>query len=224
MIQKKAFKLDEVEFEYWVKGSPSLLIISGTHGDECGVIPFLKKYIVQNEAKLADFLYIPLVSPSAFEKNTRENKNNNDLNRQFFETTVDSEAKAIMNFLQDKKFNLCLSFHEDPDTEKFYLYDCYKDLDSQEKALLPVIFEQIKRIPIELLHGFDDIADPNLGYFFENGYRHFAVRENNDVGFFEDWAKAKGIVQRYINPEIPGKLPNNLKAKLIDILFQLASS
>jgi predicted deacylase len=116
---------------YYKKGvKPILLLMSGTHGNEYKVIKPLINIVYLYSSKLPDFIFIPEVSPSAVKKHTRENDSNNDLNRKFTEQTDDTEARTIMRIVSNYNFKLGISFHEDPELNSFYMYDCAKmDID-----------------------------------------------------------------------------------------------
>ena len=112
---------------YFQKGkSPKLLLMSGTHGDEYGVIQPLKNIIDKYSEKLPDFIFIPEFSPTAVKLKTRRNKFNHDVNRNFFENTDDPEAKTVMNIVANFNFKMGISFHEDIEYDSFYMYDSEK--------------------------------------------------------------------------------------------------
>ena len=205
---------------YFVKGeNPKLLLLTGMHGDESGVIDSVTSYVEQNAEKLPDFLYIPQVSPSAVAAKTRINSFNHDVNRQFFDDPKDPEVANTITIISPHHFNLCLNFHEDPDlTREFYLYDTHL-MPAQE-------LEEYKKYILNagaILHtGIDDAFDENLKLQVNDGY------VSTPQGFFPAAAGFAGvylidhsIVKRFINPEIPGKGDAALKNRLVASMFSL---
>src|SRR3989338_4995521 len=59
---------------YFQKGeSPSVLIISGSHGDEFEIVPLIEFYLQKYEEFMPNFVFVPRVSPSAALTKTRLN-------------------------------------------------------------------------------------------------------------------------------------------------------
>ena len=197
---------------------PKLLILSGFHGDERGVISSVQKAVKKYRDTLPPFLFISEVSPSAIRLGTRFNKNKADLNRSFFDNSIIDEVKSLMKDALPYKFDVCISFHEDPEYPDFYLYDAYGD-NLEGSQVLQNLRSRIKSLNVGLLNGIDDPQDPTLGITFHEGYHYFPPVHENKDGFFSDWAFSKRIIKRYLNPEIPGKLDQNRKDKLVEILF-----
>ncbi len=93
-------EVGETKLKYFIKGSnPRLLIHSGTHGDEWGVIEPVKLAVKKYEDQLPDFVFVPEVSPSAVMNRTRVNSGSVDLNRSFTEGTNESEVLANMKII-----------------------------------------------------------------------------------------------------------------------------
>ncbi|OGK14164.1 hypothetical protein A3C98_00335 [Candidatus Roizmanbacteria bacterium RIFCSPHIGHO2_02_FULL_37_15] len=203
---------------YYQKGaSPVLLLLSGTHGDEFGVINPLKQVINKYLSKLPDFIFIPEVSPSAVKKRTRRNGFKNDVNRNFFEKTKDIEAKANMEIVARYKFKLGLTFHEDPQLDSFYLYDS----EIMSSKLLHTFKAHIKEQNIGLYSGIDDANDVSLGNVLDDGYITVPAHAKKIIhGDFWDWSLLNGYVKRLLCPEIPGKLGLKNKTFLVDLIFK----
>ena len=198
---------------------PKVLIISGTHGDESGVISSVRKAVDKYNQALKDNLFVPELSPTAVRQGTRMNYEGLDLNRSFKENADSVEVREVMNLLLPYKFDIAVSFHEDPEYKEFYLYDAFGE-PLKAKQLFKLQCD-IRSLGVDLLNGVDDPVDQDLGAVFVDGYKYFGTETLNPAsGFFADWAFSNGIIGRYLNPEIPGRLEQDKKDKLVDLLFQ----
>lgn len=220
-LKREFWELDGVENESFVwRDRPGLLILSGKHGDEYGVIGCVKEVIAENIERCPSFLFIPEVSPSAVRQRTRTNEEGKDINRMFCNSTKSAEVGLIFKILEDRQFSTCLSFHEDSESPQFYLYDIFgPNLEGTD--ILKKLRKEVKSLGLGLLNGVDDSDDPMLGNFFKDGYKYFPPQKpyTNIDGTFSSWAFSKGIVERYLNPEIPGKIPLGLKKKAVEAVF-----
>lgn len=217
MVQKVSELLPS--FHYFVKGeNPKLLIHSGTHGDEYEVIDIVKKCVLKYEGKLPDFVYVPVVSPSAVGAKTRMNNNGSDLNRIFFSDSDDIEVQENIKAIKDYKFDLMVSFHEDPELPFYYIYDEGTDKNETEKVIKHN--QKLQSMGINLLNDVDDPNDPILGIEFVNGYRKFVVSDEfKNSGMITSWAISNNIVKDTLVPEIPGKADLKQKELIIDSFF-----
>ena len=203
---------------YLKKGrQPILLLISGTHGDEYGVIEPLKKIVEKYSDRLPDFIFIPDVSPSAIKLKTRRNKFGHDVNRKFFGDTDDIEAKSVMKIVAKHQFKLGISFHEDWEYDSFYIYDS----EQMDSNMLNNFKTNIKKLGVGLYSGIDDIHDVELGSSVRDGY----VVDPADlpklaIGDFWHWSLVNGYVERLLYPEIPSALTIKNKLLLIDLIFK----
>ncbi len=220
-MKRYRIALEGTEIPYFVKGvSPTLLIHSGTHGDEYGVIESVKKAVEKYERELPDFVYVPVVSPSAVTKKTRENEDGIDINRYFLENSVLAEVKANFSIVKNRKLDLLVSFHEDCCWNKtFYLYDVNCDLEKNESWQRFRL--ELKLDGLDLLTGVDDPDDPTLNLSFVDGYHFFSAPKNGyPGGAFDAWAFRNKIINRFLNPEIPGKLIQKKKNEVVDLFFR----
>lgn len=199
---------------------PNFLILCKTHGDEPEVGDCVDDYIKEHISDLPTFLYIPEVSPTAVKLGTRKNANGLDLNRNFFSNSPDHEMQFIVNLLKKYQFNTVITFHEDPELDVFYMYDAYgENLEGTET--LQKMREEIKGLGVGLLNGIDDPNDPTLGDTFIDGYKFYGKDDVDPTsGFLASWAYSEGIIKRFLNPEIPGKLDIKTKRKIVDIIFK----
>lgn len=213
--------LGKTEIPYFVSGeSPTLLIHSGTHGDESGVIESVRTAVEKYEKQLPDFLFVPTISPSAVAAQTRANMDGLDLNRSFFDDSRVSEIEANLSIVRGHKFDLMVTFHEDAFWEStFYLYDINCGIDG-DKAWENFKAE-IEVLGLNLLNGTDDPKDPTLNFSFVDGYHYFsAAAEGYLGGSFDAWAIRNGVIKGALVPEIPGKLTQEKKNKVVDLFFR----
>ena len=205
--------------EYFVHGeSPRILIHSGTHGDEYESIGIVSGLIKKYLAILPDFVFVPKVSPSAVELKTRKNKRGIDLNRSFIDGSNDPEVLANIKIASLYDYQTCISFHEDPGVNYFYIYD--SGLINSKK--LSTLRSEISKLKVPLLTGYDDPDDAVLRNKFYKGYKRFPSVQNSDHdGTFWGWALNKGIIKNMLDPEIPGLAKKEVKTKMINLLFEL---
>ncbi len=208
---------------YILRGThPTLMIWSGTHGDETEVTGCVTAYIDNHQKNLPDYLYIPEVSPSAVEQKTRRNKHDRDLNRHFHDDTVDDEAKAIMEIVSEFSVPLGITFHEDPDRRtSFYMYD--------SSVMTDVELEHYRDIMTEtgakLYTGIDDETDANLGLHVEKGYISTTIDPHEkEMGYSMNWLVEHNVAKRIFIPEIPGKGEMPLKHSIVDGVFRFCLS
>jgi hypothetical protein len=122
---------------YLLMGSPgpnkkSVMIGAGIHGDEPGGVEAAVRFLEHNAANhklLSRFVFtvFPCNNPSGWERNTRENADGIDLNRQFNARKPAAEAAIISQALQGKRFDLLFEMHEDVDSPGFYMYEIAND-------------------------------------------------------------------------------------------------
>ena len=217
MVKKVSETLDG--FEYYIKGeNPTLLIHSGTHGDEFEVINIVRKCVEKYEDRLPDFVFVPKVSPSAVKARLRVNSNGFDLNRIFFSDSKEIEVIENIKALDGYKFDTMVSFHEDPVLEEYYIYDSGFDLNESEK--LKSHNQKLKKLGFKLLNGLDDPDDPSLGYEFKEGYRKFIEgKDDKSNGMITVWAMVEKGVSECMVPEIPGMLSPKEKEIIVDTFF-----
>ena len=74
-----------------------------------------------------DFTIFPCINPFGYEHNTRTNHQGFDLNRKFDRKRPPKEVDLLRQVLEGKKVDLSMEFHEDVDTDGFYLYEVKKE-------------------------------------------------------------------------------------------------
>ncbi len=203
--------------QYFQKGTkPSLLILSGMHGDESEIATCVATYISAHSDTFPEYVYIPQVSPSAMQQRTRVNAGGHDINRKFKSTTDDPEVHALIKILSQHIFSLCVDFHEDPDlSDEVYMYDTGRLISSE----LDTFKQTVVSSGFQLHTGIDDPLDTNLGYDVEDGYVSMQDEVLDDTGFASDWMIRHGVTKRVFTLEVPGKASNERKRALVNILF-----
>jgi len=109
-------------------GKPGVMIAAGIHGDEPAGVEAAMRFL---EAGARDrrllsrfhFTVFPCNNPTGWERNTRENWQGIDLNRQFSTADPAAEVALIMRGLHGRCFDLVFEMHEDVDTAGLYLYE-----------------------------------------------------------------------------------------------------
>jgi hypothetical protein len=125
---------------------------AGIHGDEpAGVEAMLT--LLENPKVFqwfladVDFIVFPCINPTGYERNTRANWQDFDLNRTFDKKRPPKEVALLRSVLEKHKFDLSMEFHEDVDTDGFYLYE----LKSRKPYFGEAIIREVsKHCPINL--------------------------------------------------------------------------
>jgi len=193
-----------------------LLIHSGTHGDESGVISPVREATINFVEKLPDFVFVPKVSPSAVRRRKRENANQRDLNRSFLKNTKEKEVLANMRIASRHKFDLCVSFHQDNEISKFYMYDSGR----LDKNILNFFKRDLRKKRVDFFNGVDDPSDPTLNNKIKNGYISLARRRPIKDGTFGNWALANRRIKRMIEVEVPGRVGKRAKNAIVQSFFR----
>jgi len=195
---------------YFISGdNPKLLICSGIHGDEYGVVRSVRAFLEAHAAVLPPFVYIPEISASAIALGTRANQDGDDLNRCFLDDTASAEARATMDIVRQCGCMVCFSFHEDPEHGAFYMYD-NKTLPAD---VLHEFRECVTKTGIALFTGIDDAGDDLLGHEIEDGYKG-DVDSSEHPGPFESWLIESAGFSRVFGIEVPGSAPQETKDRI----------
>ncbi len=213
----------KARIDYFVKGlRPKLLIHSGTHGDEYKVIESVKKAVEKHHDFLPDFVFVPVVSPSAVEIRKRKNGDGVDLNRSFFDDSPIEEVRVNMEIVKEYgQFDLFISFHEEPALDTFYMYQSGDHNCTNDPEWI-AFKKAVRNLGVGLLTGTDDPHDVVLGYEFIDGYRHVPLPEGGyeESGEFDYWAINRKLVKYALIPEVPLKLDQGTKDGVVDLFFQ----
>jgi hypothetical protein len=207
---------------YLSDANPTLLIAVATHGNEREIVPLVEKVVYKHRAQLPPFLFIPKISPSACELNTRNNKDNLDINRSFIVPPPTEEVRAMMDLWSKYRFGIFLTLHTDPTATDYYLYDGHKDEDHEKRRLditkgYALHRKDVLSFGVSLFNGIDDPEDPTLGYNVKDGYAYWPMSTKINDHSTDYWLiMDTGIAKQVINPEIPGRATLEQKAKIIE--------
>ncbi len=143
-----SYPIHQIHFASSTNTPQSVLITGGVHGDEpAGVEAVLQFLERDNTALLKQFSFtiIPCVNPYGYVHDTRETRDEIDINRSF-ETDSIVEATIVKKALGQTQFSFAIDFHEDYDATGFYLYEGKRD----EKFIGPKLAAAAKVIgPID---------------------------------------------------------------------------
>lgn len=103
-------------------------ISTGVHGDEpAGPLAVLELLRANSRPENCEIVLCPCLNPAGFAKNTRENGQGIDLNRDYLHLQS-SEVRAHVTWLErEPPFDLCLCLHEDWESHGFYVYELNPD-------------------------------------------------------------------------------------------------
>ncbi len=103
----------------------SVLISGGIHGDEPAgvetICEFLSNKLYTPFLKDWQITILPCLNPSGYQKDTRNNYDDQDLNRLFKLSTSSTEVEIAQKVLTSP-FDLTLELHEDCDSDGYYLF------------------------------------------------------------------------------------------------------
>jgi hypothetical protein len=220
-------RIPETGHKYFLSDdNPTLLMASGTHGDENEIVPLVEEVVWKYRDQLPPFMFIPEISPSACKLNTRKNKDGLDLNRSFTIPPPADEVKAMMDLWSRYKFGTFLNFHTDPTATDFYLYDGTKDKNRRKRRIdntwaFKLLKKDIQSLGINLFNGIDDWEDPTLGYTVKDGYAYWPVSTKATDYTADDWLIIEAdSAKQIINPEIPGRATLEEKSVMIESIIR----
>lgn len=111
------------------KAEPLRIYIStGIHGDEpAGPLAALRLLRENRWPQNAEIFLLPCLNPTGFTRNSRENFQGVDLNRDYLEPKTDEIRAHIAWFEKQSPFDISLCLHEDWESAGFYVYELNPD-------------------------------------------------------------------------------------------------
>ncbi|MCG8526627.1 MAG: M14 family metallocarboxypeptidase [Opitutales bacterium] len=136
------------------KNSKRVYLSAGVHGDEPAPPLTILKMLEENALQPdVDWTIVPMLNPTGFKNNTRENADGIDLNRDFRNSKA-KETRALIEFLdREDPFGLSMLLHEDWESQGFYLYQI--PLENANEVAKYMIRRVAEVIPIDLQEDID---------------------------------------------------------------------
>lgn len=182
---------------------PYVAILSGLHGNEPGGPYGVYEYLTSNAADLPCNLFVmPLMNPHGFNRHIRRDANQNDLNRQW----SDSSRKLIRKLkklFSKQDFDLVLSLHEDDSVDGFYTYGG-KLIDHEKLKIIAKILKP----HIDPIEDGEIYGDPVYGGIVED-INLKKPKHAKSLEYFFDKINIPNITV-----EISGKLPLDQRTKI----------
>lgn len=156
--------IHQIRLDSSTRKPQQVLITGGMHGDEPAGVEAVLEFLERDNTALLkkfSFVIIPCINPYGYVHNTRETRNDIDINRSF-ETDDVAEVAIIKKVLGQTQFSLAIDFHEDYDATGFYLYEGKRD----EKYIGPKLAAAAKAIgPIDPEDPGEDAPDLAEGVY-----------------------------------------------------------
>jgi hypothetical protein len=126
-----------------------LYVSAGIHGDEPAGPLAVRRLLEENRWPAdADLWLCPCLNPAGFRRNTRENEDGLDLNRQYLHRESAAIAAHIQWLDRQPPFDLTVCVHEDWESHGFYVYELNP---GGQPSRAPAIIEAVKAVcPIDL--------------------------------------------------------------------------
>jgi hypothetical protein len=104
---------------------PRLLVIAGTHGNEPASVEAAVQLLESFPVEWLDHFgvdVLPCTNPAGWRLRTRENAEGVDINWAFAQQGI-AEVDILKAFLQGRRWQVVVDFHEDWEARGFYLYE-----------------------------------------------------------------------------------------------------
>lgn len=128
--------------------APCIYISAGIHGDEPAGPLAVRQLLQQNSWPPGLNIWLcPCLNPTGFALNRRENREGQDLNRQYRTPEAAETLTHIAWLKRQPAFDLCLCLHEDWEAHGFYLYEQNPD---HQPSLAEAMVDRIAQVcPID---------------------------------------------------------------------------
>ncbi len=125
-----------------------ILLIAGTHGDEPASVEAAIQLLEAFPVHWLDQFgvdVLPCTNPAGWRQGTRENAEGIDINWAFDRESI-AEVDILRAFLQGRRWDVVVDFHEDWEARGFYLYEHQR----QSKFIGPAVVAQVAAVcPLE---------------------------------------------------------------------------
>jgi len=138
-----------------------LALFAGLHGDEpagCLALIWLAKALAERPERIAGYeLYLyPVLNPVGYERNTRVNGSDLDLNREFWKNSPEAEVRVLEAELRTQRFDGIVTLHSDDTSEGVYGYTHGRTLN--EALLGPALRAASTELPLDARAVIDGFA------------------------------------------------------------------
>ena len=190
-----------------------ILIVSGTHGNEqagpFGLLHYLER-VSEKTLDMVNLSFIPLLNPTGFRKNSRDNQWGEKTNRNYdTDKEISREGKIIkenLALIKDAGKDGMITMHEDPDAKVCFIY-MYHGKKAEE---LGEILLGVERM---FFNQRSQIKTDEKGGKAKNG-----IVWDRHEGSLEDWLN-KGGIPIVATTETPGKLDFDLRVQANTVLL-----
>lgn len=124
------------------EGSPVIYISAGMHGDEPAPLLALLRMLEEDLFPSGiGIVLLPCLNPEGFRRNTREDGDGIDLNREYRTTSANPTVRAHQELLKTlPSFEMALSLHEDWEATGLYMYELnFGDQVSQAREIIQAL-------------------------------------------------------------------------------------
>lgn len=137
------------------KSERRVYISAGIHGDEpSGPVALLHLLEENRWPEGIDFWLVPLLNPTGFRRNSRENSGGIDLNREYRNPRALEIVSHVSWLERQPNFDLMILLHEDWEANGFYVYEVNPD---DRPSLAEGLIESVRPVcPIETAATVDD--------------------------------------------------------------------
>ena len=136
-------------------------LFAGLHGDEpagCVALVQFAQVVSASLARIAGYelMIYPVINPFGYEKDTRQNHQGLDLNREFWRGSMAVEVQALEQELRSQKFDGIVTLHSDDTCEGIYGYAHGRTL--EESLLKPALKTAARYLPLDRRAKIDGFA------------------------------------------------------------------
>jgi predicted deacylase len=135
--------------------SKRIYLSTGIHGDEpAGPLAVLQLLRENRWPVNTDIRLCPCLNPTGFMRNSRENAEGLDLNRQYLNAEAEETRAHIAWLERQPRFDICLCLHEDWESHGFYLYELNPD---RQPSFAQAIVKRVAEVcPIDMSPVIED--------------------------------------------------------------------
>lgn len=168
---------------------PRIYISSGVHGDEPAppqaLLSLLEEGVFDDHAQ---WFLVPMLNPSGFRSDQRENSTGVDLNRDYLTRGAPETQAHVRWLLRQPRFDLALCLHEDWEASGFYLYELLRDGsdETRAQALRDAAAAHLPIQPGEVIDG-RPISEPGI------------IRPESDPALRDQWPEAIYLFAHHTN-------------------------